>query len=275
MIGLSSFPTQRKPVLLSFSPVRGFTLIELLVVIAIIAILAGMLLPALGKAKAKAKTVQCASNMKNWGLATLMYMGDFEDRIPLFGDLSSDYTKAFWHAKLAPYVAKQTQDGKVFNQTEVFNSDLRKCPGGSFTLPPFTKGAWSRTNWNCWIGANFGAFGTPLSAPFYYGDTVKPLLASRISSPSDAMMFMDTLTHYVYSPVDGNYRFALDMNKDGLADSMPQYPDVPFNNARPTVHNNGANLTLLDGHIERVSFKKLWEIDASKKVVHSFWYIED
>ena len=37
----------------------------------------------------------------------------------------------------------------------------------------------------------------------------------------------------------------------------------------------GANLTLLDGHVERVSFKKLWQIDAAKKVVHSFWYMED
>ena len=49
----------------------------------------------------------------------------------------------------------------------------------------------------------------------------------------------------------------------------------PFNNACPKVHNGGANVTLLDGHVERVSFKKLWQINSGGKVVHSFWYMED
>ena len=174
---------------------------------------------------------------------------------------------------LAPYVAKQTTPQA---QSTVMNAAVRKCPGGSFGPPPFDKsGTWLPTDWNCWIGVNFGGYGSPLTG-FYYqynesGAADGPFKASRVRKPDDALMFMDTDYYYVYSLI--LRPLEVDSDGDGMLDSLAAY--APYSHGRPTVHNNGANVTLLDGHVVRVPKKLLWQVDSAGKALHSYWYLED
>ena len=84
---------------------RAFTLIELLVVIAIIAILAAMLLPALGKAKEKARTTVCLNNLKQWGTATQLFALENNDKLPKDGASNGSSVDEGWYVDL-PRVLK-------------------------------------------------------------------------------------------------------------------------------------------------------------------------
>jgi prepilin-type N-terminal cleavage/methylation domain-containing protein len=114
--------------------VGAFTLIELLVVIAIIAILAGMLLPALAKAKNSANKAMCTSNLKQWGVAIHAYAGDHDGRIPPGTDVIAGVDYGFGESWIGPSVLRLYKYYLIpasTNASSTKNSPLF-CPTGEY-----------------------------------------------------------------------------------------------------------------------------------------------
>lgn len=231
---------------------KSFTLIELLVVIAIIAILAGMLLPALSKARAKAQAIKCISNLKQYALWFNLYANDNNDTLPGSSDCRDDAEKSMaWWVTLHDY-ANLTEDQAAVSIGQKTDTGLLNgmaCPASDLT--GFTYGV-NFTNKSNVKGIPCGT---------YNKNDGNMRFARKISALTPTVVLLgDAYMKACPSPKDPSVTWR-DQDGDGLNDSysgVATYFGWAPGMAPQAPHSKQWNYAAVDGHAASLTFKE-WE----------------